>query len=388
MVVEADAGMIGGSAAHEFMLVTPSGEDSLILCPGCNYTANADVAVFDKGAPDFGPPEPIDEVPTPDCKTIEVVATFLGVSTSQTMKAVFYIADDRFVFVVIRGDLGVNKTKLRNRLGVAEIRPATDKEIRAAGAVPGYASPIGLSSEMTVVVDDSVERMTNAVAGANKDGYHVRHVNFPRDFTASLVGDVALAVEGATCAHCGGVLQEANGVEVGHIFKLGDKYSKVMGATYLDDTGRQRPLIMGCYGIGVGRLLAAAVEANYDDDGIVFPISVAPFEVHLVPVGRGVEAVKAADLLYDEWTAAGIEVLYDDRDESPGVKFKDSDLIGIPIRITVSARTLEQDAYEVKCRWKPDREIVPRGTFDLRAYVDQAWAEVASTVASANGEPA
>ncbi len=241
--------------------------------------------------------------------------------------------------------------------------------------------------EARIVVDDSVEPMTNAVAGANKEGYHLRHVNFPRDFTASLVEDIALASEGATCAHCGSVVQQVNGIEVGHIFKLGEKYSEAMGATYLDDAGRQQPLVMGCYGIGVGRLLAAAVEANYDDDGIVFPISVAPFAVHLVPVGRGAEAVEAADLLYDEWTEAGVAVLYDDRDESPGVKFKDSDLIGIPIRVTVSARTLEQEAYEVKCRWKPDREIVPRETFDLRTYVDAAWAEVAATASSANAEP-
>lgn len=375
-VVESDPGMIGGTAAHEFMHITPSGEDRLILCPTGDYTANAEVAAFDKGAPDFGPSAPREEVATPECETIEEVATFLGVPPEQTIKAVFYVADGEFVFVVIRGDLEVNDVKLRNAVAAAELRPATEDEIRAAGAEPGYASPLGLDPDVKIVADDSVERLANGVAGANRAGFHLRNVNYGRDFTASVVADVALAEAGHRCPECGAALNAANGIEVGNIFKLGTKYSDSMGATYLDETGRQQPLIMGCYGIGVGRLLAAAVEASHDDDGISFPVAIAPYEVHLVPVGKGAEVVEAADALYEQWVSEGYEVLYDDRKESPGVKFKDSDLIGIPLRVTLSQRTLGDASYEVKCRWKADREIVPADGFSPRPYLDEAWARI------------
>lgn len=375
-VVESDPGMIGGTAAHEFMHITPSGEDRLILCPTGDYTANAEVAAFEKGAPDFGPAEPSEEVATPDCKTIDEVATLLGVPTQQTIKAVFYVADEQFVFVVIRGDLDVNEVKLTNALSAIDLRPATDDEIRAAGAEPGYASPIGLGKDVTVVADDSVQKLSNGVAGANRVGFHVRNVNYGRDFEASIVTDVALAHAGHGCPECGAPLTAANGIEVGNIFKLGTKYSDSMGATYLDANGRQQALIMGCYGIGVGRLLASAVEASHDEDGISFPVAIAPYEVHLVPVGKGAEVVEAADALYDKWVSEGYEVLYDDRKESPGVKFKDSDLIGIPVRVTVSQRTLGDDAYEVKCRWKDEREIVAADGFSPRPYLDEAWANM------------
>ncbi|MBT3266650.1 proline--tRNA ligase [Candidatus Poribacteria bacterium] len=374
-VVESDPGMIGGTAAHEFMHVTPSGEDRLILCPTGDYTANAEVAAFDKGRLDFGPTAEREEVATPDCETIDEVADFLGVPTAQTIKAVLYVADGEFVFAAIRGDLDVNEVKLANALGAVELRPATEEEIRAAGAEPGYASPIGLDDDVKVVADDSVEALANGVAGANRPGYHLRNVNYGRDFTATVV-DIALAQDGHTCAVCGAALEAANGIEVGNIFKLGTKYSESMGATYLDATGRQQSLIMGCYGIGVGRLLAAAVEASHDDDGISFPVAIAPYEVHLVPVGKGAEVVEAADALYEQWSSEGYEVLYDDRKESPGVKFKDSDLIGLPLRVTLSQRTLGDDAYEVKCRWKADREIVPKDGFSPRTYLDEAWAHM------------
>jgi prolyl-tRNA synthetase len=371
VVVESDPGMIGGTGAHEFMLITPSGEDNLILCDGCGYTANAEVSVFDKGDARFGEPLPREEVATPNAKTIAEVAALLGVPERQTMKAVFYVAGDRFAFVVIRGDLDVNETKLRNRLGAVELRPAREDELIRRGIVPGYASPIG-AKDVFVVVDDSVAAMTNGVAGANRDGFHLRNVNFPRDFAAHLTTDIALAREGAKCARCGNPLRAANGIEVGNIFRLGTKYSKAMNAVYLDADGKAQPLVMGCYGIGVGRLLAAAVEANYDDDGIRFPYAIAPYHVHLLHVGKDDRAVRVADDLYREWTAEGIEVLYDDRAESPGVKFKDADLIGLPVRVTVSDRTLKEDAVEVKLREEPERALVPRDGFDVRTHLERA----------------
>ena len=368
--VESDPGMIGGTAAHEFMLVTPSGEDRLALCKGCDYTANAEIAVFEKGKRSFGDPLPMEEVSTPNCETIAEVADFLSVPTVQTIKAVLYMSEDGLVFAGIRGDLEVNETKLANAVGKA-LRPAEESEIRAAGIVPGYASPIGAEPSL-VVGDDSLLDHTNGVAGANREGFHFKNVNTPRDFAWDICADIALAQDGSPCASCGGALEAANGIEVGNIFKLGVKYSEAMGATFLDENGRQKPIVMGCYGIGVGRLLASAVEANYDADGILFPVSVAPFQVHLVPVGRGAAVQEAADALYERWTDKGFETLYDDRNESPGVKFKDSDLIGLPARVTVSERTLAQDAYETKLRRATDREIVPIEEFNLQALLDEA----------------
>ncbi|MDA1191450.1 MAG: proline--tRNA ligase [Candidatus Poribacteria bacterium] len=375
VVVESDPGMIGGSSAHEYMLVTPSGEDNLIICEASGYTANREIAVFDKGKPDFGDPQPVEEVATPNCKTIEEVANFLGVSEQQTIKAVFYVADKRFIFVVIRGDLDVNEIKLANAIKATEMRPATDEEIRAVGAVPGYATPIGVKDAL-IVADDSVANLTNGISGANKDGFHLKNVNMGRDFKAEIVKDIALAFEGAKSAFADAPLKAANGIEVGNIFKLGTKYSDSMGAMFLDENGRQKPLIMGCYGIGVDRLLASVIERCHDENGVVFPISVAPYHVHLVPVGKGDEVADAADALYNEWVKAGVEVLYDDRNESPGVKFKDSDLLGIPIRVTLSQRTLGEDSYEVKCRWKAEREIMKRSDFSLDAYIQEAWAQI------------
>jgi len=371
VVVESDPGMIGGTGAHEFMLVTPSGEDNLILCDQCGYTANAEVSLFDKGNARFGDPLPCEEVATPHAKTIAEVAAYLGVPQRQTMKAVFYVAGERLVFVVIRGDLDVNETKLRNRLGTAELRPAREEELLARGIVPGYASPIGVR-DVFVVVDDSIPAMTNGIAGANREGFHLKNVNFPRDFSADLTADIALAKEGAACAHCGHPLRAANGIEVGNIFRLGTKYSKAMNALFLDAAGKAQPLVMGCYGIGVGRLLAAVVEANYDEEGIRFPYAVAPYHVHLLHVGKDERAIQVAESLYREWIEAGIEVLYDDRAESPGVKFKDADLIGLPVRVTVSDRTLKENAVEVKLREETECTLVPREGFDVRPYLDRA----------------
>ncbi len=317
VVVESDTGMIGGSAAHEFMLVTESGEDNLILCSACDYTANAEVAIFQKSQTQTQVVKPLEEVETPDQQTIEEVATFLSVQQNQTLKAVFYTTGQgEVIFVAIRGDLEVNLTKLTNAVG-AEVRPATIEELDANNLVAGYASPIGVE-DVKILVDDSVIKATNLVAGANKIGYHLKNVNYDRDFRADIITDLALAKDGATCTKCGGLLELTKGIEVGNIFKLGTKYSQAMKATYLDRNGKSQLMVMGCYGIGVGRLLASAIEANHDPDGIVFPKSIAPYQIHLMHIGKGEEVVETADQLYRDWTDRGLEVLYDDRSESPG----------------------------------------------------------------------
>ncbi|MBC7222420.1 proline--tRNA ligase, partial [Candidatus Bipolaricaulota bacterium] len=280
VVVEADPGLMGGSESHEFMLPSPFGEDSFIQCERGDYAANLEGAV---SAKDEDPPEPLlplELVPTPGCYTIEAVANFLGLPTRKTAKAVFYRTPKELVFVVIRGDLEVNEAKLARALGTAELRPASEEEIAACGAVPGYASPIGIRRNgVKVVVDDSIPKAKNLVAGANREGFHLMNVNFPRDFQADIVADVAVAREGDRCPRCGGRLHIQRAIELGHIFKLGTKYSEAMGATFLDRQGKSQPLIMGCYGIGVGRLLAAVIEAHHDEAGIIWPAHLAPFEV-------------------------------------------------------------------------------------------------------------
>jgi len=290
------------------------------------------------------------------------VAGLLGVSTRQTLKAVFYATEEgQVVFAVIRGDLEVNEQKLSTVLGGAELHPASADELRAAGLVAGYASPIGLAdASIRVVADDSVRTGTNFVAGANDPGFHYINANYPRDMRADRVADIAMAREGDRCAVCGEPLHVTRGIEMGHVFKLGTKYSESMGATYLDAAGAARPLVMGCYGIGTGRLMACIVEQHHDANGIVWPVSVAPMDVHLVSVGTNNPAVvEAATEAYERLQAAGYDVLYDDRDETAGVKFNDADLIGLPVRVTVSRRTVEGASFELKARWEADREMVP-----------------------------
>ena len=363
VVVESDTGMIGGSAAHEFMLVSDSGEDNLILCSSCDYTANAEVAVFQKGQTETQVMKPLEEVATPDQQTIEEVATFLGVQQNQTLKAVFYTTvQGEVIFVAIRGDLEVNLTKLTNAVG-EEVRPATIEELEANDIVAGYASPIGIEG-VKVFLDDSVTKSTNLVAGANKIGYHLKNANYDRDFQAHIITDLALAEDESVCAKCGGPLKLKKGIEVGNIFKLGTKYSQAMKATYLDQNGKSQPMVMGCYGIGVGRLLASSIEANHDADGIVFPKSIAPYQIHLMHIGKGEKVVETAEQLYQDWTSQGLEVLYDDRSESPGFKFKEADLIGLPLRVTVSQKTLSIDSIEVKWRNQSDRRLIKIDDFN------------------------
>ncbi len=359
LMVEADSGAIGGKESHEFMVVTESGEDEVIYCPECGYAANAEKAESAKSKADSEDPFPLEEIDTPGAKTIEEVAGFVGVPINQTLKAVFYIADTEHVFVVIRGDLGVNETKLKNVLRCCELRLATEDEVNEKGMVAGFASPIGMKG-IRVVADDSITLGSNFIAGANKPGYHFRNANYPRDFQVNLVADIALTSAGDNCPACGSELSSASGIEVGHIFKLGAFISEKMQAFFLDREGVSRPIIMGSYGIGLGRLLAAIVEQSHDDKGIIWPLSVAPYQVYLCPLLLDNSKVAAAaDEVYQALEKEGVEVLFDDRNESPGVKFNDADLLGIPLRLTLSPRTLKSQSIEVKWRAEKDSQLLP-----------------------------
>jgi len=358
--VKSDVGMMGGREAHEFMWLNPIGEDSIVICSNKDYTANRQVAISRKPEPVKAEPLPLEEVATPATKTIAALADLLKLEAKQTGKAVFYYSPDlaKVIFAVVRGDMEVNETKLTNLCGAIEIRPATLEEIAAIGAVPGYASPIGIKNAL-IVVDDLAASSPNLVMGANREGYHVKNVNFERDYQAQKVGDIVAVQPGDPCSVCGAPLTIERGVEMGNIFKLGTKYTKALEANFLDKEGVSRPVIMASYGIGVGRMLAALVEAYNDENGIIWPWSVAPMPVHLVSLARDEGQVAQAEKLYQDLRSAGIEVLFDDREAAPGVKFKDADLIGLPLRLTISPRSLEQKAIEWKYRAGGPVENIP-----------------------------
>lgn len=387
LAVRSDVGMMGGTMAHEFMYLTPVGEDTLLLCDACGYAANRQVARFRKPAAPEEPPRPVEKVATPGVTTIEDLAAFLDIPRSRTAKAVFYIATlgeweretERFVFAVVRGDMEVNESKLANAVRARSLRPALEEEIRAVGAEPGYGSPIGVQGAF-VVVDDAIPESPNLVAGANEPGYHLRNVNYGRDFRADLVADIAAADEGCACPSCGRPMRAPRGVEVGNIFKLGTRYSETMGCTFLDAEGHPRPVVMGSYGIGLGRLLACIAEEHHDEYGLVWPCTVAPYPIHLLALGTPEgEPAAVAERLYRELGAAGLEALYDDRAESPGVKFMDADLIGLPLRLTVSERSLGQGGVEFKRRDQKERFVVPLDQVVLRvkAVLSELEAEIA-----------
>ena len=378
IAVESDVGMMGGKQAHEFMYLTSIGEDTLVICDACGYTANRQVATFRKPEPEAEDPQPLEKVATPDTKTIEDLADFLGVPQSKTAKAVFMVAiitegeEDvqKFVFAVVRGDMDLNETKLANAVKAKELRPAHEEEIKAIGAEPGYGSPIGIKRKnVIVVVDDLVTTSPNLVAGANEEGYHFLNVNYDRDFTADIVADIVAATDGYACPECGAPLRTVRGVEVGNIFKLGTRYSAAMGALFQDKDGTRKPVIMGSYGIGVGRLMASVVEEHHDDYGIIWPITIAPYQVHIVALKGGYDV---AEQLYQALQDAGVEVLYDDRSEpSPGEKFNDADLIGVPLRLTVGGRSLKKGGVELKRRAEKDVVLVP-----VDEVVDRVHAEI------------
>ncbi len=370
-LVEADSGAIGGKDSHEFMVITESGEDEILYCDQCQYAANVDKAESKKDKIESGKPLPVEEVATPGAGSIEEVAGFLKIPQSHTLKAVFYIADGKLVFVVIRGDIGVNEVKLKNALDCIDLRLATEAEVIKAGIVAGAASPIGIKG-IKIIADDSITSGANFVAGANKAETHLRNVNYPRDFKASLVTDIAQARAGEQCPRCGGKLLSTRGIEVGHIFKLGTFLSEKLGALFIDQGGVSHPIVMGCYGIGLDRLLAADIELNHDDKGIIWPISIAPYHVYLCPLYKeNSEVAAVAEKIYNELEAEGLEVLFDDRQESPGIKFNDADLLGLPIRVTISPRTLEKNSAEIKKRPEKEAELVPleEVTKKLRALI-------------------
>lgn len=359
LMVEADSGAIGGKDSHEFMVITETGEDEVIYCSNCGYAANAEKAQFVKARSNAESLLPLEEIATPEAKTIEEVAGFVGVLTSQTLKAVFYFADGKFIFVTIRGDLEVNETKLRNALKCSELRLATEDEVNGAEIVAGFASPISVK-RVKVVADDSITLGFNFIAGANKPGYHLRNANYPRDFQVDLIADIALARSGDSCPKCRGKLSSSRGIEVGHVFKLGTFISERFGASFLDNDGKSRPIVMGSYGIGLGRLMAAIVEQSHDDKGIIWPLSAAPYQVYLCPLSLDKPAVlPTAEKIYQKLQKKGIEVLFDDRDDSPGVKFNDADLLGIPLRLTLSPRTLQSQSIEAKWRTEKETQLLP-----------------------------
>ncbi len=373
LLVEADSGAIGGKDSHEFMLITESGEDEIIYCPDCKYAANADKADSIKDKTEGGEPLPLEEVSTPGMATIEEVSNFLKIPQNRTLKAVFYIADGKLIFAVIRGDLEVNEVKLKNALGCSELRMATEREVTEAGIVAGAASPIGING-IKVVADDSITLATNLIAGANKPDTHFKNANYPRDFSADLITDIARARAGDKCPKCRGKLSSVHGIEVGHTFKLGTFISQKLGAHFIDQSGVSHPIVMGSYGIGLGRLLAAAIEQNHDDKGIMWPLVIAPYHIYLCPLYLGNPQVAAtAENLYADLTVQGMEVLFDDRDESPGVKFNDADLLGIPFRATISPRTLETNSVEIKKRSEKESQLVPLegAATRLKEFIDR-----------------
>ncbi len=396
--VKADTGMMGGKLAHEYMYLTPIGEDTILFCDQCGFSANRQVARFAKPPASAEPYRPLKKIPTLHTSTIDDLARLLAVPTSSTAKAVFMIATmaegeakrDVFIFAVVRGDMEVNEFKLIQACRAAgkgmilNLRPATEAEIRAIGAAPGYASPIGLAPAKPdlaalpggedagtggkaetalpclVVVDDLIPNSPNLVAGANEEGYHLLNTNYGRDYTADVVADIVNASEGSACPECGGPLKASRGVEVGNIFQLGTRYSPAFGSTFTDENGQSQPVIMGSYGIGVGRLMACIAEASHDERGLVWPVTVAPYPVHIVLLaGKTSAAVETAERVERELREAGIEALYDDRVESPGVKFMDADLTGIPLRLTIGERGLKQGGVEFKRRTSQESFMVP-----------------------------
>ena len=353
--VEADNGAIGGGHSHEFTVLAPSGESSIAYCDACNFAASdekAQLKLIHAAAEEL---RPLEKVSTPDCHTIELVKNFLRVPIEKTIKAVAFMDDDeRLIVAFVRGDHEVNEIKVLNAVeGANHLYMAGENLITAANSVPGFMSPIGLADGAIVVVDQSVMEMSNAVAGANDVDAHFINVTPRRDFDAKkiIVADIRMVQAGDPCPHCGAPLHMTRGIEVGQVFTLGKKYSEALHATFLDEDGKVKTFEMGCYGIGVGRTMAAAIEQNNDKDGIIWTRAIAPFEVVVVPVNAKDSAqLEFAEKIYDELKSAGVDVLLDDRKERAGVKFKDCDLIGYPLRVTVSPKTLDSGVVEVKVR--------------------------------------
>lgn len=359
--VEADSGAIGGSGSHEFMVIADSGEAEIVFCTSCDYAANVEKAeLFPLEAQEEAMLTK-EEVVTPDCKTIADVCAYLKLPVDHSVKAVAYNSEKGLILCFVRGDHEVNEIKVINTCGVIDLEMATEEQLAAAGTVGGYMGPVGIDNKkVIVVVDATVMKMHNVCCGANKEGYHFINVNPGRDFTPTYVADIRLIQEGDPCPHCGGEVSKARGIEVGQVFKLFTKYSSALKATYLDENGKEQPMVMGCYGVGVSRTMAAAIEQNYDDNGIIWPIEIAPYHVLVVPVNTKDEASAAkAEEIYMQLKKVGLETVIDDRKERPGVKFKDADLIGYPLRVVVGPKTLTEGKLEVKIRKTGEIRYLP-----------------------------
>jgi prolyl-tRNA synthetase len=357
--VTADVGMMGGKEAHEFMYLTPIGEDTIVLCDRCGYAQNRQVATAVVPAVADEDLLPLERVETPGADTIEALTQVLGVPAERTAKALFVATSDgRMVLAVVRGDMQLNETKLATAVGAAELRPMAPEEIEAIGAVAGYGSPIGVGARAVVVVDDLVNRSPNLVAGANESGFHLRNVNVGREFKPDIVADIVAVEAGQPCVVCGAPLRTERAVETGNIFKLGTRYAG-LGASYLAEDGEEKPIVMGSYGIGVDRLIACIAEEHHDERGLVWPASVAPFAIHVCALGD--EGLQAAGAVAEMLEGAGIDVLVDDRGERAGVQFADAELIGCPVQLTVSKRSLGAGGVEARLRSELERpaEVVP-----------------------------
>ncbi|MCD8198603.1 MAG: proline--tRNA ligase [Phascolarctobacterium sp.] len=350
--VDADSGAIGGSGSHEFMAIAESGEAEIVYCNKCSYAANvekAELHVMTADKEDMLPPK---EVETPNCKTISDVCAYLKLPVERSVKAVAFSCERGLILCFVRGDHEVNEIKVANTIGVNELEMAEDSMLESVGTTGGYMGPVGIdSNKAIIIVDSSVMQMHNFCCGANKEGFHLLNVNPERDFVPTYVNDIRMIQEGDPCPHCGEPVRKARGIEVGQVFKLFTKYSEPMHAFYLDENGKERPMFMGCYGIGVSRTMAASVEQNNDKDGMIWPAAIAPFEVLVVPVNIKDKSLAAkAEEIYEQLQKAGIETAYDDRDERPGVKFKDADLIGYPLRVVVGIKTINENKLEIKIR--------------------------------------
>jgi len=375
--VEADTGTIGGSASHEFMVLAESGEDAIVSCNACHYAANVEKAeVRPAASVTAGGRSPLEKIATPDRKTIADVADFLAVPVETTVKTLICSnGEGAFVMALLRGDHELNEIKLKNAMGWDDIRMATDDEILAAtGAPVGFLGPIGVKAGLAVIGDLALNGMTDCVIGANQIDMHYTGANPGRDFVVERTADLRNVVAGDACPRCeSGTMEMWRGIEVGHVFKLGTKYSEKLGATYLDADGKENIIFMGCYGIGIGRTVAASIEQNHDENGIIFPIPLAPFHCSVVALNPGKEAgvLAEAEEIYFKLEQLGLEVLFDDRDERPGVKFKDNDLIGIPLRIVVGSKGLAEGKVELKNRRTGEMQLLP---------IEEAIAQVKRTV--------
>lgn len=367
ILVEADSGAIGGKDSQEFFAPTPAGEDDALVCRQCGYAANREKAEFVREEQAREVETALQDVHTPGCMAISDLTGFLEVPARKTMKVVCYSAASKLVMAVIRGDLEINEVKLTNAIygcgiNAADLHLATPEELAEAGIVAGYTSPLGKGDEVLIIADPSLRQGNNFVAGGNRVDYHIKNVNYPRDFRVDSWQDIASAPEGSQCVRCGGQLRTIRGCELGHIFKIGTLYSDLFDATYLDAEGMAHPILMGSYGIGISRIMAAAVEQLCDERGIVWPLSIAPYQVALL----GLDLDKAevggkAEQLYADLEQAGVDVLFDDRSESAGVKFNDADLLGLPLRAVMSRRSLKNGGVELKLRTEKESRVVPLG---------------------------